>query len=357
MDSSSGTGTVLTSAPVPARGIPPELPKGAKVLKDGTIKLPKGMWLRSDGTIGYAKHATVLQRIREHWQLHTFVILPVIFLLVFRYGPMVGNVIAFRAFRIGDGLLGSGPFTLKFFRSFIKTAGFWDAFWNNVIIGGLAFVFCFPLPIILALLLNELKFMKFKKVVQTISYLPHFLSIVIIAGIIFELVGSSGILNTFVHSMFPDWPNLLQNPNAIRPIYVISEIWQTTGWGTILYLAALTTVDEQLYEAAKIDGAGRWRQTWHITLPGIRPTMVVLFTLNIGSFLAVGFEKLLLLDSNTIWLGQGDVISTYVYRVGLATPSAYSLGSAIGLFESLIGLMLVLGSNTLSRRLIGTSLW
>jgi len=333
-----------------------DLPKGSKVRKDGTVQLPKGMWMREDGTIGHANHLTVLQRIRKHWQLHTFVILPVIFFVIFRYGPMLGNIIAFRRYNPGDSMFGHGPLTLLFIKQFIGQKMFWNVFMNNIIIGLLAFVFCFPLPIVLALLLNELKFMKFKKVVQTISYLPHFLSVVIVVGIIMELSVSGGILNNAIHIFFPNWANLFQNASAIRPIYVISEIWQTTGWGTILYLAALTTVDEQLYEAAKLDGAGRWRQTWHVTLPGIRHTMVVLFILNIGTFLAVGFEKLLLLISVGTWLGQGDVIATYVYRVGLQ-GGQYSFGTAVGLFESLIGLILVFGSNTIARRLTGSSLW
>ncbi|HEY0119206.1 MAG TPA: ABC transporter permease subunit [Cellulomonas sp.] len=304
------------------------------------------------------RHRGRWSRIRADWQLYTLILLPLVFFLVFRYLPMLGNIIAFRKFQSGGSIFGTGPLTLRYFQQFINQDAFWAVFWNNVIIGLTAFVFTFPLPIILALMLNELRSQKFKRVVQTISYLPHFMSVVIVVGIVMELTAATGIVNQALHAIVPGASDIMLNPNAGRPIYIVSEIWQTTGWGTILYLAALTTIDPQLYEAARIDGAGRWRQTWHVTLPGIRPTMVVLLILNMGAFLAVGFEKLLLLiQGNPLYMAQADVISTYVYRVGLATPSAFSLGAAIGLFESLIGLVLVFSANFFSRRLVGSSLW
>src|SRR5690606_6992588 len=195
----------------------------------------------------------------------------------------------------------------------------------------------------------------FKKLVQTVSYLPHFMSIVIVASFVFELTSLDGSINAVIKAMGGDPISFMQEASWFRSIYVISEAWQTVGFGTILYLAALTTIDDQLYEAARIDGANRWKQTWHVTLPGIRPMIVVLLVLNIGTFMAVGFEKVLLLY-NPLTYPTADVLDTYVYRVGLATGQ-YSYAAAIGLFNAIIGLVLIFTANTISRRLTGASLW
>ena len=293
---------------------------------------------------------------KKDWRLYSLVILPLIFFAIFRYLPMAGNVIAFRRFRAGSGnIFGDEWVGLHYVRMFIENPQFWNVFWNTVILGGLSLLIVFPLPIVLALLLNELRSRKFKRFVQTISYLPHFLSIVIVAGITLEFVSASGTMNQILGFVGQDRILFMQDPAYFRPIFIGSEIWQTVGWGTILYLAALTTIDDQLYEAARIDGANRWKQTWHITLPGIRPTMIVLLILNIGTFMAVGFEKVLLLY-NQLVLPTADIIATYVYRVGIFS-SNYSFGAAIGLFEAIIGLTLILSANAISRRLVGTSLW
>ena len=293
--------------------------------------------------------------LRNNWRLYTFVAVPVLFLLVFRYVPMIGNVIAFRRFRPGGDFLGDEWVGLHYFQMAFQNSAFWEVFWNTVILGGLWLLIGFPLPIILALLLNELRSSKAKRAVQTITYLPHFLSIVIVAGIVLQLVSIDGTVNQVLGFFGVDPIPFMQRAEHFRTIYIVSEAWQTVGWGTILYLAALTTIDDQLYEAARIDGANRWKQTWHITLPGIRPTIVVLLTLNIGSFLAVGFEKVLLLQNPLVY-ATGDVINTYLYRVGIGTGQ-YSYATAIGLFESVIGLVLVLSANFTSRRLLGSSLW
>ncbi len=208
----------------------------------------------------------------------------------------------------------------------------------------------------LALLLNEVRSRSLKRFVQTVSYLPHFLSIVVVAG-----YGHADAVRRRrrepARCRRPATAPIpfLQQPEWFRTIYVSSEMWQTVGWGTILYLAALTTIDSELYEAARIDGANRWRQTWHVTLPGIRPTMMTLLILNIGTFMAVGFEKILLLY-NPLTYPTADVISTYLYRVGIVSGS-FSYAAAIGLFESVIGLILVLSANVISRRTVGTGLW
>ncbi|MBO1512674.1 ABC transporter permease [Metabacillus bambusae] len=302
-----------------------------------------------------SKFAIIGVSLKKDWQLYSLLILPIIYLLIFKYGPMIGNVIAFRRFMPGGNIYGEEWVGLHYFKMFINDPTFWNVFTNTLLIGGLTLLFCFPMPIIFALLLNEVKGKKFKKFVQTASYLPHFLSIVIVAGMILQLTAVNGSINSIVEFFTGEKINFIQQAEWFRTIYITSEIWQGMGWGAILYLAALTTIDDSLYEAAKIDGANRWKQTLHITIPGILPTIITLLILNIGSFMAVGFEKILLLY-NPLNYETSDVISTYLYRVGLES-SNFSYATAIGLFESLIGLVLVLTANGISRKLTERSLW
>jgi putative aldouronate transport system permease protein len=292
---------------------------------------------------------------RRDGVLYLMAVLPIVFLLIFRYGPMVGNVIAFRRFRPGGNIFGEEWVGLLYVEMFINDPMFWHVFSNTAIIGALTLIVGFPLPIVLALLLNEVRKKAFKRAIQSISYLPHFLSVVIVAGMVMQLLSLQGTVNQVIEAVGGDAIQFLQRPEWFRVIYVGSEVWQTLGWGTILYLAALTTVDASLYEAARIDGANRWRQTWHVTLPGIRPTMITLLILNIGTFLNVGFEKVLLLYSPLTY-ATGDVISTYLYRVGLVSNNL-SYAAAIGLFQACIGLVMVLSANLISRRMTGASLW
>jgi putative aldouronate transport system permease protein len=295
------------------------------------------------------------QALRRDWQLYSLALGPLLFFAVFRYLPMIGNVIAFRRFRPGGNVLGERWVGLRYFSMFFHDPTFWHVFTNTLILGGLTLVVCFPLPVILALLLNELTSQRLKRFVQSVSYLPHFLSIVIVAGMIMQLLKTSGTVNQVVRGLGGQAIPFLQEPGWFRTVYVSSEAWQTVGWGTILYLAALTVIDSNLYEAARIDGANRWQQTWHVTLPGIRPTMVTLLILNTGTFLAIGFEKILLLY-NPLTYPTGDVISTYLYRVGVISNN-FSYAAAIGLFEAVIGLTLIFSANAVSRRTVGTSLW
>jgi putative aldouronate transport system permease protein len=293
--------------------------------------------------------------IRRDWQIYSLAIAPLAFFVVFRYVPMIGNVIAFRFYEPGGPIFGTQWVGFYYFDQVIHDPNFWQVFENTVILGGLALVFGFPAPIILALLLNEVISGKAKRFVQSVSYLPHFLSTVVVAALMLNGLQASGVVNKVI-GWFGHSPILfLQDPSWFRPIYVSSEIWQYAGWGTILYLAALTTIDPQLYEAAMIDGASRWKQTWHVTLPGLRPMMMVVLILNIGTFMAIGFEKILLIY-NVLTYPTADVISTYLYRVGIESGS-FSYAAAIGLFESVIGLTLVLSVNAISRRVVGASLW
>ena len=301
------------------------------------------------------RRETWRRALRRDWQLYSLAVLPLLFFLIFRYLPMLGNVIAFRRFRPGGSIFGERWVGLRYVRLFLDDPSFWAAFTNTLIIGSLSLAICFPLPIVLALLLNEVRTRYLKRFVQSVSYLPHFISIVIVAAMVMQLLSMDGTVNQIIKLVGGDGVPFLQRPEWFRTIYISSEAWQTVGWGTILYLAAFTTIDDDLYEAARIDGANRWRQTWHVTLPGIRPTMVTLLILNIGTFMAVGFEKILLLY-NPLTYPTADVISTYLYRVGIVSGN-FSYAAAIGLFEALIGLILVLSANLISRRTVGTSLW
>lgn len=297
----------------------------------------------------------ILKSLKKDWQLYSLLILPILYLIIFKYGPMAGNIIAFRKFVPGGSIFGDRWVGLHYIQMFISDPTFWKVFKNTLILSSLTLLITFPAPIIFALLLNELKSMKFKRFVQTASYLPHFFSVVIVSGMILELVAVNGSINNIVEFFTGNRISFIQKPDWFRTIYIGSEIWQGLGWGAILYLAALTGINDELYEAAKIDGANRWKQTIHITIPGILPTIVTLLILNIGNLLAVGFEKILLLY-NPLNYKTSDVIATYVYRVGLES-SNFSYATAIGLFEGIIGLILVFSANYISRRLTNSSLW
>lgn len=292
---------------------------------------------------------------KDNWRLYTFLILPLIWLFLFHYVPMVGNVIAFRRFVPGGSILGDTFVGLHFFRMLWADTTFWRVFRNTVILGVLTLLWTFPAPIILALMFNEVKNLRFKKISQTLSYLPHFLSVVVIVGMIQQLLRSSGPINNLLYFFGFDRIIFLSEPGWFRTIFVTSRVWATAGWGTILYLAALTTIDPALYEAAKVDGANRWRQLWHITLPGIRPTIVTLLILNVGWVLGVNFEQVLLMQ-NPVTFATSDIVSTYLFRLGILSAQ-FSYAAAIGLFQSFIGMTLLIVTNFISKRLTDEGLW
>ncbi|MGP3960214.1 ABC transporter permease [Nonomuraea sp. 3N208] len=302
-----------------------------------------------------AKPGTWRHALRRDWQLYSLAILPLLFFLIFRYAPMLGNVIAFRKFEPGGSIFGETWVGLRYVEMFLNDPTFWTVFTNTLILGGLTLLFCFPLPIVLALLLNEVRNRRIKRLLQSVSYLPHFLSMVIVAAMVMQMLAIDGPINQIVKAFGGEATPFIQKPEWFRTIFVSSEVWQTVGWGTILYLAALTTIDEQLYEAARMDGASRWRQIWHVTLPGIRPTAVTLLILNLGTFMATGFEKVLLLY-NPLTYPTADVVTTYLYRMGVES-SSMSYAAAIGLFEALVGVVLIVSANFISRRTVGTGLW
>ncbi|WP_130859025.1 ABC transporter permease subunit [Gracilibacillus phocaeensis] len=301
------------------------------------------------------RYKNIRSVLKRDWQLYSLITLPIIYLIIFKYGPMFGNIIAFRRFVPGGSIIGENWVGLQYFQMFLNDPVFYKVFANTFILAFLLLVITFPAPIIFALLLNELKNQLFKRFVQTASYLPHFFSVVVVAGMVFEVLSLSGPLNALIANLGFERISFMQLPEWFRTVFVSVDLWQSLGWGAILYLAALTGINDELYEAARIDGANRWKQTIHITIPGILPTIVVLLILNIGNFLQIGFEKVLLLY-NPLTYETADVIATYVYRVGLQSGS-FSYGAAIGLFESIIGLILVLGANYVSKRITDNSLW
>lgn len=302
---------------------------------------------------------TLVYRLRvlcRDWRLYTLIAIPFVYFVVFKYGPMVGNLIAFRKYVPGGPWTGTTWVGLKYFDMFINDPNFWAIFGNTLQISLASLVFGFPFPIIFALLLNEIRFQAFKRTVQTISYLPHFLSIVVVAALIKEVLSpSGGIVNLVITALGGQPVAFFQESQYFVWIYVISGIWQGMGWGAILYLAALTSINSELYEAAAIDGAGRWKQTLHVTLPGMLPTVVILLILNVGNILNVGFEKVMLLYNPAIY-DRADVLSTYLYRMAMEMNS-FSYATAIGLFESVLGVILVVAANRFARKFADASLW
>lgn len=295
------------------------------------------------------------KHVRKEWKLYSFLLIPVIYFIIFKYAPMLGNIIAFRKYRGGPNIFGSEWVGFTYFEMFMKDPTFWRAFFNDLTLSVSYLVVKFPLTLAFALLLNELTKIKWKKFVQTVSYLPHFISMVIVAGMVKEMVSLSGPINSVLVWFGYEKISFISLPEWFPTIYVTSGIWQSIGWGTILYLAAMTGINTELYEAAKIDGASRFQLAMNVTIPGILSTVMVLLILDIGSILGSNFEKILLLY-NPLTYETADVISTYVYRMGI-TGGNFSYASAVGLFEGIIGLILVTIANEVSKRTTQSSLW
>lgn len=296
------------------------------------------------------------RHLKKYWQLYVMMLIPVIYYVIFRYVPMVGNIIAFRRYRAGSSIFGDEWSGLKYFNQFIKDTNFWRAFRNTLALNIKYLVISFPITIVFAVLLNEIKNVHYKKLVQTISYLPHFISMVIVAGMIRELVSTSGPINSLIASMGGEPIQFISLPQWFTTIFVTSGIWQGLGWGTILYLAAMSGINPELYEAASLDGANRLKQIWHVTLPGILPTIMTLLILNIGSLCgSAAFEKVFLLYQPTTY-ETADIIATYVYRMGLGSGN-YSYATAVGLFQGLINIVLLTAANIFSKKTTGSGLY
>lgn len=289
-------------------------------------------------------------------QLYLMVVLPVLTLLVFSYVPMAGLVIAFQDYNIFEGLFGSPWAGFSVFEGIFQSSGFWQALWNTLMLNFLNLIVGFPAPIILALLLNEMRLRWLKRTLQSTLYLPHFLSWAIIGAISLQLFSDhTGIVNDVIRGLGGQTVPFLSEKWHWLFTYLGIGVWQAAGWGTIIYLSALTSINPELYEAAEVDGAGRWKQMWAITLPCISPTMVVLLILQVGKLVSIGFEQPYILGNDLV-RDFSSVISTYVYQMGIVSGQ-YNVGTAIGLFQSVVGLTLLLGTNALARRFGEKGIW
>ncbi len=299
------------------------------------------------------KTRTLGQKIVQDFKKHKFqylIILPVlIYFIVFHYKAMYGIIIAFKRYRPTAGIERSPWVGLQNFESFFGDIYFWRILRNTFTISLSTLLFSFPMPILLALILNEVRCSWFKRTVQTISYMPHFISLVVVCGIITQFTLQDGLFSDIIAFFGGERSNLLSRKELFVPIYVISDIWQSIGWNSIIYLAALSGIDQEQYEAAKIDGASRLAQMWYITLPGLIPTIATLLVLRLGQVLSVGQEKILLLYQPLTY-EVADVISTYTYRKGLI-DSNYSYGTAVGLFNSFINICFLIISNKISKKM------
>ncbi|MDF2650188.1 MAG: sugar transporter permease [Paenibacillus sp.] len=305
-----------------------------------------------------AKNAFGARFVRDFFAnkyLYVMMIPVLIYYFIFHYAPMYGVLIAFKEYTPIKGVSGSEWVGLANFKDFFSSYYFWRILKNTLIISVLSITFEFPAPIILALLINEVRNRYFKSIVQSITYMPYFISLVVICGMIKTFTNADGLLNSLFMFFGYDGQAMLQKPELFRPIYVISEIWQRIGWESIIYIAALMTIDTEQYEAARMDGASRWKQIWYITLPGILPTIMIMFILRMGNLLNVGFEKIILLY-NPVTYETADVISSFVYRKGLL-EFGWSYSTAVGLFNSIFNLALLITANYISRRVNENSLW
>lgn len=297
----------------------------------------------------------VRRRLYRSKYLYAMVLLPLIYFVVFKYLPMYGIVIAFKDYKVYDGIIGSKWVGLHHFKQFFADPYFWVLLKNTFLLGFYLLVFGFPAPIIFALLVNEIRKRWFKKAVQSISYLPHFISMVVIVSMLVTFLKTDGLINTITGLFGIEPISYLLHKEWFRTVFVVSDIWQTIGWSSIIYLAALSNVDPEQIEASVIDGATRWHQMIYVTLPAISTTIVIMFILNIGNILDISFEKVLLLQNSSIY-ETADVISTYVFRKGLE-GFQYSFATAVGLFNSAVNLVFLVAANRISKKVGGASLW
>lgn len=296
-----------------------------------------------------SKIQLTVEHIQKYWILYLMMIPATVLLILFTYGPMYGIIMAFQDFTVFKGYTGSPFVGLKHFQRLFSDPLFYRLFKNTFMVGVLDFLFSFPAPLIFALILNEVRKVRFKNVVQSISYLPHFIPLVVMVGIIFELFGSYGIINSLLSSLGMEPISFFTKSEWFLPLYIGSGVWKTIGWGSIIYMGALTNIDSTLYEAADMDGANRWHKMWHVTLPSLRPTVVTLFILNAGGIMQVGFEKVFLMSSPATY-EVSDVLSTYVYRQGILN-SDFSYSAAVGLFNNIVALLFVLLANKIAKKL------
>lgn len=297
----------------------------------------------------------LLRQIAKRYDLYLMLLVPIVWYLLFHYGPLYGLQIAFKNFNPGKGILGSSWVGFEHFQRFFDSYYFGRLLWNTLSINLLSLLLAFPIPIMLALLINEIRSKSYSKLLQNITYIPHFISVVVIVGILNVMLSANGPINMLIQGLGGSSVRFMESAGWFKTIFIGSNIWQNMGWQSIIYIAGLSGINPQLYEAAKMDGASRLRRIWHVSLPGIVPVIVILLILDIGQFMNIGFEKILLMQNN-LNLEASDVISTFVYTTGIL-KGEYSYTAAIGLFNSLINLTLLLLVNRFARKTSETSLW
>ncbi|GGH71161.1 sugar ABC transporter permease [Paenibacillus silvae] len=321
-----------------------------------TESIPANMDLQQMNQAEPKRQHPFIRSLKKHWELYLLVLPPVLYLLVFKYIPMVGVQIAFKDFSVVKGIWGSPWVGFKHFEAFFESPNFWLLIKNTIGISFYSLLAGFPIPILLALALNEIRTGYFKKTVQMVTYAPHFISTVVMVSIIILMLSPHvGVVDKLFSMLGFPMTNFMGIPEYFKSIYVWSGVWQGMGYSSIIYIAALAGVDPSLYEAAKMDGASRLRKIWHIDLPTLVPVTVIMLILSLGSIMGVGFEKIYLMQ-NPLNTSASEVISTYVYKVGLIGAN-FSFSSAVGLFNSVINLILLIIVNSISRKVSENSLW
>lgn len=299
----------------------------------------------------------ILSALKKDWQLWAMILPALAYIIIFCYVPMYGIQLAFRKYDFSKGLTGGDWVGFKYFIQYFESPMFWTTLRNTFVISFFTLVCGFPAPILLALVVNSLRQKKLRRVVQTAVYMPYFISTVVMVAILQILLSpSTGVVSNLLKSLhiIPQSINLLGTPSAFVPVYVLSGIWQSAGWNSIIFIAALASVDGQLYDAAKVDGANRWQQVLHVELPAIVPTIVILLIMNMGRVLSVGFEKVFLMQ-NDLNLSVSEVISTYVFNIGVQSGQ-FSFGSAVGLFNTVINFAFLMIANMVSKKAADISL-
>ena len=295
------------------------------------------------------------KQIRKNKFLWILMILPVLYYAIFCYGPMYGVLISFKDYKIAKGVWGSPWVGFKWFEKFLTDPYFWKLVRNTLLLNIYGLIFGFPIPIILALMLNEVTHTKFKRVIQTVSYLPHFISTVVVCGMLTNFLSLDGLINQILAFFGLEKVLFLMEPKYFRTIFTASGIWQSCGWTSIIYLASLTAVDQEIVEAAMIDGANRWQRICHVTLPAIVPTISTMLIMQVGKLMTLGYEKIILLYNGSTY-ETADTIATYVYRRGILNAD-YSYSTAVGLFQSVVSVILLVLANRLSKKISETGLW
>lgn len=323
----------------------------------GGIGLDAGEVTRDLRDRGSGRGVRGLRRsFRRHWQLYLLLLIPIAYFVVFKYIPMANTVIAFKDYNVVDGVWGSDWAGVKHFERFFSNPSFWPVLRNTFVLSAYVVLASFPIPIVLALALNEVRLRFFKNTVQMVTYAPYFISTVVVVSMTILFLSPRVGLAADVTQFFGlGTIDFLSDPDYFRHIYVLSDIWQTMGYSAVIYLAALAGIDPTLYEAAKVDGASRLQKIIHVDIPGLLPTAMIVLVLGVGNIMAIGFEKAFLFQ-NSLNLSQSEIIPTYTYKVGLLSAD-FSQAAAIGLFNGGINLVLLLAVNALVKRLTGNGLW